>query len=363
MISRIKYVWVYCILIGMMGTSFAETADTLHYTDAKQLTLIGKPLPGGPFYHRLDTAAFPAIPLTVKRLLTHSAGLAVSFSTNSTKIAAKWCTSSRKPGNNMTAIAFEGMDLYIKRDGQWQYAGVARPDTNQCNAYTLVQNMEPGDKECLLYLPLYDETTSLQIGVEADAEIAARPNPFKKNIVIYGSSIVHGASASRPGLAYPARLSRQTGYHFLNFGVSGNAKMELEVAKVLAQMDMDAFILDCVPNSSPAQVTARTADLVKTIRADHPGVPIIAIQSIVREGGNFNQSIAKRVADQNANFKHEIDQLQKEVDDLYLITADGLLGDDHEATTDGTHPNDLGFDRMLQKIRPAVLKILKQYGI
>src|SRR3546814_804223 len=112
-----------------------------------------------------------------------------------------------------------------------------------------------------------------------------------------------------------------------------------------------------------SDLSARTADLVKTIRARHPGVPIIAIQSIVREGGNFNQSIAKRVAAQNANFKYEIDQLQQEVDDLYLITADDLLGDDHEATTDGTHPNDLGFDRMLQKIRPAVLKVLKGYGI
>jgi len=347
----------------MMDTSFAQTSDTLHYTDAQQLTLIGKPFQDGPFYHRLDTAAFPAMRQTVKHLLTHSAGLAISFSTNSTKIAAKWCTSPRKPGNNMTAIAFEGLDLYIKRDGRWQYAGVARPTTNECNAYTLVQDMEPGDKECLLYLPLYDETTSLEIGVDADADISPRPDPFRKNIVIYGSSIVHGASASRPGLGYPARLSRETGYHFLNFGVSGNAKMELEVAKVIAQMDMDAFILDCVPNTSPEQVTARTANLVKTIRAKHPGVPIIAIQSIVREGGNFNRSIANRVAAQNANFKYEIEQLQQEVDDLYLITADGLLGDDHEGTTDGTHPNDLGFDRMLQKIRPAVLKILRQYGI
>src|SRR3546814_662722 len=128
----------------------------------------------------------------------------------------------------MTAIAFEGLDLYIKRDGRWQYAGVARPATNECNEYTVVQDMEPGDKECLLYLPLYDETTSVQIGVEAGANISARPNPFSKNILVYGSSIVHGASASRPGLAYPARLSRETGYHFLNFGVSVTEKMEPE---------------------------------------------------------------------------------------------------------------------------------------
>lgn len=363
MVKGLKYLWVCWVLIGAATQSFAETADTLYYTDAQQLSLIGKPFESGPFYHRLDTAAFPEIPQPVKRLLTHSAGLAVSFSTNSTKIAAKWCTGLRKPGNNMTAIAVEGLDLYIKRDGKWQYAGVGRPATNECNTYTLVQDMEPGEKECLLYLPLYDETTSLQIGVERGADISAMPNPFKKNILVYGSSIVHGASASRPGLAYPARLSRETGYHFLNFGVSGNAKMEPEVAEVIAQMDMDAFILDCVPNSSPEQVTARTANLVKAIRARHPGVPIIAIQSIVREGGNFNRSIGERVTMQNANFEREISQLQRQVDDLYLITAEGLLGDDHEATTDGTHPNDLGFDRMLQKIRPAVLEILTRYGI
>ena len=363
MIRTVKYLLACWILIGPVESSFSKTADSLRYTDARQLTLIGKPLPDGPFFHRVDTTAFPEIPLTVKHLLTYSAGLAVSFSTNSTKITARWCTSPRKPGNNMTAIAFEGLDLYIKRDGRWQYAGVARPTTNECNEYTLVQNMEPGDKECLIYLPLYDETSSLQIGVTADAEISARPNPFKRKILIYGSSIVHGASASRPGLAYPAKLSRETGYHFLNLGVSGNAKMEQEVADMIAHMDMDAVILDCVPNSSPVQVTARTANLVKTIRARHPGVPIIAVQSIVREGGNFDQLIAKRVAAQNANFKHEIDQLQQEVDNLYLIMADGLLGDDHEGTTDGTHPNDLGFDRMLQKIRPAVLEILKQHGI
>ncbi|WP_257668951.1 SGNH/GDSL hydrolase family protein [Parapedobacter tibetensis] len=343
-------------------TSLTAQMAALQYTDAQNLTLIGKALPDGPSYHRLDTASFPAIPPTVKNLLTHSAGLAVSFSTNSTQIGVKWCTSPRAPGNNMTAIAYEGMDLYIKRNGQWQYAGVARPRTNECNEFMVLENMAPGDKECLLYLPLYDETLSLQIGVEPEANLIAKPNPFQKNILLYGSSIVHGASASRPGLAYPARLSRETGYNVINLGVSGNARMEPAVAEMIATMQMDAFILDCVPNSSPEQVTERTANLVKTIRAQHPEVPIIAIQSIVREGGNFNRSIAERVAAQNANFLREISQLQQTDRHLYLITAEGLLGDDHEGTTDGTHPNDLGFDRMLQKIKPAMQDILEKYS-
>src|SRR3546814_10751589 len=87
MVRTVKYAWVCWLLICVGGRSFAGPADTLVYTDAQQLTLIGKPFEGGPFYHRLDTATFPAMPPAVKRLLTHSAGLAISFKTNSTKIA------------------------------------------------------------------------------------------------------------------------------------------------------------------------------------------------------------------------------------------------------------------------------------
>lgn len=63
-------------------------------------------------------------------------------------------------------------------------------------------------------------------------------NPFKGKIIVYGSSITQGASASRPGLAYPSQLSRSSGYQFINMGLSGNGKMELPVAKMLSQIMM-----------------------------------------------------------------------------------------------------------------------------
>ncbi len=34
-----------------------------------------------------------------------------------------------------------------------------------------------------------------------------------------------------------------------------------------------------------------------------------------------------------------------------LITADNFLGDDHDAILDGTHPSNLGFDKMIQKLQ------------
>ncbi|TPE41026.1 SGNH/GDSL hydrolase family protein [Pontibacter mangrovi] len=348
------------LCVAMVRLSYAQTPV---YRPATDFTLVGKILPTPQVYHRVDTTQHPGMPRAVKRLVTNSAGLAIAFKTNSTAIAAKWCTGSRKTLPNMTAIAYEGLDLYIKKDGRWQFAGVGRPN-GDCTEYTLVQNMAEGEKECLLYLPLYDETVSLEIGVDAGAMIQSSPDPFQKRILMYGSSILQGASASRPGMAYPARLSRDTGLNFLNLGLSGSAKMEKAVADMIATVSADAFVLDCVPNSSPEEIRDRTAYLVNTIRQHHPKVPILVIPRTVREHGAFDQEVGSWVKAQNEQIEQEISKLLRSgVKDLYLLSYDEGLGDDHEGTIDGGHPNDLGFDRMLQQLRPQFLSILKKYGL
>ncbi len=84
------------------------------------------------------------------------------------------------------------------------------------------------------------------------------------------------------------------------------------------------------------------------------------VQSIVRESGNFDLIIKERVRLQNEYFKTEYQQLiDKGMENLYFIEGGSLLGHDHEATTDGVHPNDLGFDRMLNVIRPHLLTIFR----
>ncbi|KAA2240046.1 hydrolase [Chitinophaga agrisoli] len=346
----------FFFLIYSCTTAFAQQQS---YVDAKELTLIGKAQPIPSFYHRVDTARYSGMPLAVKKLFTNAAGLAIVFKTNSPVISAKWQTTDTAAPSNMTAIASMGLDLYIKRDGKWVFAGVGRPKGNNTVA-NLVSNMDGTEKECLLYLPLYDEVLNLQIGVAPGSHIEPLQNPFKGKIVIYGSSILQGASASRPGMAYPARLSRKYGLNFINLGVSGNGKMEKEVADMVADIDGDAFVLDCAPNPSPEQITERTAYLVKTIRQKHPQAPIVMIPSVVREGGNFDLKIKERVANQNKNFKTEYEKLKAQgIKDLYFIEGN-LLGTDHEASVDGIHPNDLGFDRMLQVIEPPLMKILSK---
>lgn len=357
--NLIRNVWICLGLLLFPLAMSGQQKNIFNYTSAQELLLVGKATSEGEYFHRVDTAKYHSMPPKVKKLFTNSAGLAISFTTNSPVIKAKWTVPDNPQLPNLTRIAQKGLDLYIKRDGKWQFAGVGMPG-GVTTERVLVDNMGTEEKECLLYLPLYDELKSLEIGVPADSYIHKGENPFKEKIVVYGSSILQGASASRPGLAYPARLSRSSGYNFINMGLSGSGKMEKEVAEMLANIDADAFILDCIPNPSPKEIEERTVDFVMTLRQKHPDVPIIVIQTLMRETGNFNLKVRENVKRQNAAITEQMEVLRKKgVKNLYFIKEDSFLGTDHEGTIDGAHPNDLGFDRILKKYKPAIGKILK----
>ncbi|MDQ8005582.1 MAG: SGNH/GDSL hydrolase family protein [Pedobacter sp.] len=360
--SNLKVTAILITIFTITSLQLAIAQKTI-YRDAGSFYLYGKAFQTSTVYHRVDTGKYNDLPAAVKRLLTHSAGLAIAFKTNSKSISAKWCVTTSKALNNLTPIAQKGLDLYIKKDGKWQFAGVGRPN-DVCSEYNLVKNMDGTEKECMLFLPLYDELKSLEIGTDEGSTINSLDNPFRHKIAIYGSSIVHGASAGRPGMAYPAILSRKTGLYFVNLGISGNAKMEKSAAKMVSDIQADAFILDCVPNPSPEQIKERAESFVKTVREKHPKAPIILMQSIIREQGNFDLVVKERVRKQNEEITAAFNRLRNAgMKDIFLITAEKLLGNDHDATTDGVHPNDLGFYRMAEQLAPQITKILTTYRI
>ncbi len=364
--NSIQYILLFVVVCCLSSVNgYAAVKPKIRYVSAQQLTMVGKIKETSNFYHRMDTAFYSDIPDVVKLRLTRSAGLAISFKTNSNSISAKWSTNTHVLSPGLTSYAFRGLDLYIKRNGCWQFAGVGRPRSNQLDSSAkIITGLGNEEHECLLYLPIYTETTRLEIGVEEGATITPGDTPFDKRILVYGSSIVQGAGASRPGMAYTSRLSRNTGLNFLNLGTAAVAKMENSVARMIADIDADAYILDCVPNSNPEEIKARAAYLINSIRDKHPHAPIIVMQSVIRESGYFNKALGEKVRLQNETIANEVNKLQKRgMKKLYLLKADNFLGDDHEGTVDGTHPNDLGFDRMIEDIQPKLLDILRKEGI
>lgn len=350
-------------LFATLSLSAAE--PEIRYVDASTLTVIGKAMPTEQPYNRIDTTRYKATKAT-RNHCYYPTGMAVVFRTDSPVIKARWTTTGRTPGVNWTAIAQKGLDLYIRRDGKWVTAGVGRPKVsgkNNQHEDTIINDMAPGEKECLLYLPLYDALSKLELGVTEGSEIVAMENPFRHKIVVYGSSITHGASASRSGMAYPAQLERSTGLYFVNLGFSGQCLMQPEFATYLADVETEAFVFDAFSNPSAAIINERFDAFVDALRRTHPTTPLIFLQTEVRESGNFNTKTEQFESEKRAAAEQQIRERMKSDKHLYFVDPGNLLGTDHEATVDGTHPTDLGFERILDAVQPSIVKILAKYGI
>lgn len=347
------------------GHAFAQKTV---YHDASGLTVIGKAIPTTKAFTRIDTSAYRFNDKVIDDYACHSTGLAVLFATDSPFIKAKWQTSPANASENMTAIAQKGLDLYIRQDGEWVFAGVGRPKMAEGPEYavhsgTIVKEMAPGRKECLLYLPLYDRLDSLFIGVEEGSYVEPVDNPFRHRIVFKGSSVTHGLAASRPGMSYVARFGRDNGLYCFNLGFSGKSKLQKEYARYLADIEADVFVFDAFSNPSAEIIEENFNEFVDIIREAHPETPLIFMQTERRESRNFDTWREKFETDKQAAAERVVRERMKKDKHIYFIPSDDFLGDDHIGTSDGSHPTDLGFTRMLDSISPKLKKIFRKYGI
>ncbi len=348
------------LTVAIIGSSFAQK-----WVDATELGIHGhtKQTDKSPYY-RFDHTPYEGFNKTIVNYSKQPAGMYVVFKTNSSQISASWEWKPRRMGDNITGISQSGLDLYIKRDGKWRFAAVGRvstlPSNNKRNR-SLVKNLAEGEKECLLYLPCWCELTKLEIGVDEGATIEGLPSPFRHKVIVHGSSITHGASASRPAMAYPALLSRNLGINFVNFGFSGQCKMQPQFLAFLKTCEADAFVFDAFSNPSEKQIVERLENFVTEMVKAHPGKPLIFIQSPIDQDSNFDTKKYAARMSLTATAAKIMNRLQKQYKDVYFLAVPDVLGTD--ATIDNSHPTDLGFDRFVKAYQPKIAKILKKYGI
>lgn len=316
-------------------------------------------------YDRLPKTAEGVVPGAVWSLSRHSAGLCVRFVTDSSEIHARWSlTSGNLEMNHMPATGVSGLDLYVKRDGAWGWVAVGRPEKQEANESVLVKGAPEGAHEYMLYLPLYNGTAKLEIGLVPTARLEqAPPYPAEraKPILFWGTSILQGGCASRPGMAYPSIIGRRMQRPTINLGFSGNGKMDPEITALIAQRDVAAYVIDCLPNMKDDLVAERVEPLVHTLRAAKPDVPIILVESIEPQAAWFIPATEQAYKSKNALLRSIYERLQAEgVGHLHYIPCDDLFGHDHEATVDGVHATDLGFLRMADAIEPYLRAALGQ---
>jgi hypothetical protein len=290
------------MLLTLLLTLCATPQQDALWIDATELGLEGQAwkdtaLP----YDRLPAKAEGVVRDAVWNLSRQSSGLLLRFSTDSRKLSARW---KLAPGDlampHMPASSMSGLDLYTQVDGQWKWLAATKPSSHE-STVTLASNLPAGTRDYLLYLPLYKQTLSLEVGFDAQAEVrltdgpthpgSGRPNRAQP-IVFYGTSITHGASASRPGMTHPALLGRRLDHSIVNLGFSGNGRMELELAELLAEIPARVYVLDCLPNMNPSMVAERAAPFVRRLRELRPDTPIVLVEDRINANAHLNQGRA-----------------------------------------------------------------------
>jgi hypothetical protein len=342
----------------------SNSPDSLFkWTDAKELGIGGKGWKNdSSFYYRLPANAEGHVPSAVWDLGKQTAGMYVHFFTDAPVIKAKWRLSSESLGMpHFAPTGVSGLDLYVRADdNSWHWLGVGKP-RNIENKETLVEGIPSAKREYILYLPLYNGITYLEIGIPKENKIEKAPRIKGKPIVFYGTSITQGGCASRPGMCATAILGRKLNREIINLGFSGSGKMEPEIARLISELDPEIYFIDCLPNLEAGEVALRVEPFIRILREAHPKTPIVLAEGITYDDGFLVKTRSLRYTDSRNALRNAYENLLNSgIRNLYYQIAEGELGSDGEGTVDGTHPTDLGFMRQADTYEPMLRSILQK---
>ena len=210
------------------------------------------------------------------------------------------------------------------------------------------------------------KTLVLDFEVEEGEPALLPPSPFAlpKPIVYYGSSITHGDAADRPGLTYPAIIGRRLNLDFINLGFGGTGLGEPEVAKLMAELSSNCFVLDWGVNllGQPdpiALIKERYENFYQVIRKSHPDTPIVFVNlQCVGLPRNIQQQqwimqLRTEILRVYGSYKNSDSNLG------YIDALDIIGSEDGDLTHDLTHPNTAGMLRYADALTPLLKDILK----
>jgi hypothetical protein len=347
-------VWTDIRAIGVNGK-----ADFPSYPDRKR------------YFDRLPADAEGVVRSAVWGLSEMAAGFYSEFETSSSQIYLNVTyTSSNFGMYHFPPTGVSGMDLYAwcANSSSWRYTSttVIFPVKGSLTAVNHMETVKQKDGSATkyrLHLPTYNGVANLLIGHDTDSKLTSlKPVGIdKKPIVWYGTSILQGGVASRPGMIFTNTISRNLQREIKNFGFSGNGIMELSVAKYLVDIDAAMYIIDCLPNMDAINVTQNTVPLVHFLRQKHPTLPIVLAAGTWYGDHWFDPAPND---EKRAALIIEYNKLVAAGDsNLHLVAneQDELFGGDVliNPTVAGTHPSDLGHHEIAKFYTQFIPTILK----
>lgn len=308
----------------------------------------------------------------MRKLIHHSAGGRLRFATDSPCVSVMVELTDVHTMSHMPLSGASGVDIYLAKRGShdYRFRKVIMPYKLTEDKDRLYKGMLQfsgcdtyGEHEVMIHLPLYNGVKQVYVGVKEGCSLFA-PVPYavEKPVIFYGDSITQGGCASHPGNNYPNHLSRWLHCDFINLGFSGSGAGEPEMADYIASLDGSAVFVNLELRAYDIEVFRSTYyPFYARLRERSPQTPIIlasrgAFPKIRKYGPEVRDFVLSNriIADTCLRGWSDGDE------NLYYIDGETMFGtaDQDACTVDGTHPNDLGFYRMAEQIRPVLARAL-----
>lgn len=301
---------------------------------------------------RMDRSVAACFDDVFKQHNTRTAGGRVRFMTDSPYVALFVKQTNFVQLNNMTLCAHSGFDIYEED----RYKGTFFPKTNVKEGFCDIVPLSGQMLEYTINFPLFDNVEELYIGLLESACVLAPSDYVNEGlpIVFYGSSITHGASASRPGNSYPAMVCRALNADYVNLGFSARARGETAMAEYIRDLPKSAFVMDFDHNAEGVkELKEKHLPFYKTVRGKDKNLPIII--SSAPDIAYKPEFAARREV-----VLETYEWAKAQGDNVYFCDgAEFFKNAPYDCTVDNLHPNDLGFYNMARQF----IKIFKENNI
>ena len=158
---------IFFLLLAAHAAAFSQPKLTYH--SASTLKVLGRAFPHQTTYKRFPDSLEMHLRNPVWSLSKNSAGIAIYFETNSSQVAAKWKTGGEVNFQHVAGTLVKGVDLYGLDDNKWYYAGIGRPSNGTRHESSIIKGLDGAMRQYILYLPCYDNTDSVEIGIDEHA--------------------------------------------------------------------------------------------------------------------------------------------------------------------------------------------------
>jgi hypothetical protein len=265
---------------------------------------------------------------------------------------------------HQTLAASAGFDLYIDGKYHSDYYKSFIPPVRFDGVYETIIRFSSRKKRFItIYFPLYSHLEKVEIGLQKSAYIErGKKYKIQKPIVFYGSSVMQGGCASKPGNTISGFISRMLDADVVNLGFSSGALGEREMADYIKNLDMSAFICEYDHNAPSVKHLQETHyNFIKNIASKNKDIPIIfASKYDYFSCAYYVKTQKENVARRNV-IKSTYDKLIKEgYKNVYFVDGKTIFSGETKfnCTVDGIHLNDLGFYIVAKKFKDVLKKTL-----